>query len=259
MTAQRRGTIPHEVRWLLDDVLDRVQDEFGTGLVGVYIRGSLALGDFEPETSDVDLLVVTEEPIDEARFARLEGVHRRLGYSRSPYAQRFEVAYYDREALRRYVPGQRIATLGQGEELAWQEHGTNWIVERWTVREHGLRIIGPDPRTLIDPITSEQIAEANRARLADWRRWLDDPKDGAWAPRQGQMAYVVETMCRCRYAVEHGTVVSKPAAVRWALEAFPEPWRTTVQRSHVWRADSTVDPSIVPEVRALVRWATSTE
>lgn len=252
-----RPVIPFELNGLLDDVLDRVQDALGSSFVGYYVRGSLALGDFELETSDVDLLVVTDEPLDDAQFAALREGHRRLEYSRSPFARRYEIAYFDREAVRRWVPGQRIATLGQGGSLDWAEHGANWVVERWTVREHGLRVVGPNPRTLIDPVTSDQLIEANRQRLADWRSWLDDPSDGAWAPKHGQMAYVMETMCRCRYAVATGSIATKPRAVRWAIEAFPEPWRSTVRRSRIWRADSTIDPKLVPEVRRFVEWATA--
>lgn len=253
-----RTTIPIEVSELLDDLLFAVQTELDQAFVGLYVRGSLVLGDFDPETSDVDFLVVTEERLDDAQFAALHAMHRRLEGSRSLYARRYEVAYRDRLALRRFVPHERHATLGQGESPEWSEHGANWTVERWTVREHGLRVVGPDPRTLIDPITSEALAAANRERLTDWARWLDHPEDRDWeAVRRGQMAYHVETMCRCRYAIETGTSATKPQAARWALEAFPEPWRTTVRRSRIWRADSTVDPKIVPEVRRLVRWATS--
>ncbi|MEI6136294.1 MAG: aminoglycoside adenylyltransferase domain-containing protein [Chloroflexota bacterium] len=257
MAVSRRQPIPGEVRELLDDVLDGVQTALGDSFVGLYVRGSLALGDFDDYTSDVDLVAVMEQPLDEAQFRALRAMHRRIESSRSPYVPRYEITYLDRLAVRRFVPGERHATLRQGGSLEWVEHRVDWIIERWVLREHGFRILGPDPHALIDPITSDQLIEANRQRLADWRSWLDDPSDGAWAPKHGQMAYVVETMCRCRYAVATGSIATKPQAVRWALEAFPEPWRTTVRRSHIWRADSTIDPKIVPEVRRFVEWATT--
>ena len=42
------------VRELLDDVLDGLQVTLGDAFVGLYVRGSLALGDFDDVTSDVD-------------------------------------------------------------------------------------------------------------------------------------------------------------------------------------------------------------
>ena len=248
--------LPDPVRGFLDELLRALDVVLGPTLVGLYARGSLALGDFDPGTSDVDVIVVTERAIDEAAFDALDRMHERLHRSSSVYARRLEAVYFDREAVRRFVPGQRHPTLGQDERLKWVEHGTNWIVERWTAREHGIPLRGPDPRTLIDPIASAELVAANRARLQDWVRWVEAPEDSDWddAVRKS-MAYAIETMCRLRYAIAHGSIASKPQAVRWALATFPEPWHTTVAWSQAWRGDLGRDPAIVPHVHRLIRWA----
>lgn len=46
-------------------------------------------------------------------------------------------------------------------------------------------------------------------------------------------------------------------AIPWALATLPEPWRTIVEHSRVWRNDTTRDPANIPEVRAFVRRATT--
>ena len=51
-------TVPEEVTRYLDAVTTRVRDVFGDGLVGVYTTGSLALGDYRPGRSDIDLMAV---------------------------------------------------------------------------------------------------------------------------------------------------------------------------------------------------------
>jgi hypothetical protein len=51
-------TVPEEVTRYLDVVTARVRDVFGDGLVGVYTTGSLALGDYRPGRSDIDLMAV---------------------------------------------------------------------------------------------------------------------------------------------------------------------------------------------------------
>ena len=43
---------------VLDQAVDLFKEELGSHLVGVYLHGSLAMGCFNPEASDVDLLVV---------------------------------------------------------------------------------------------------------------------------------------------------------------------------------------------------------
>jgi hypothetical protein len=249
--------LPRDVISMLDALLPGVQDALSDNLVGVYLRGSLALGDFIPATSDIDALVVTERPVGEAEFAVLADLHARLAASSHTYANRLEIAYVDRAAWRRYRPGLRHPSLGQGETLAWAEHRDNWILERWTVRECGVALLGPEPQALTDPIAAGEIRAAVRARLRDWADWAEQVDDPEWQLPRAHKAYVVETMCRALAARQGGRLLSKPRAVAWALAALPEPWRSTVERSQAWRTDSTVDPAIVAEVRDFVRWAAS--
>ncbi|HEY1489131.1 MAG TPA: nucleotidyltransferase domain-containing protein [Micromonosporaceae bacterium] len=42
-----------------------------SGLIGAYVHGSLALGGFRPERSDVDLLIVISDPLPVERQRRL--------------------------------------------------------------------------------------------------------------------------------------------------------------------------------------------
>jgi predicted nucleotidyltransferase len=249
--------LPQDVAGMLEALLASLQAELGATLVGVYLRGSLALGDFIPTTSDIDVLVIVEEPVTEAAFTKLVALHTDLAALPNPYANRLEIAYLDRVALRRFVPGQVHPTLGQGETLTWSEHRDNWILERWTVREHGVALLGPAPQTLIDPIPAEEIRRAVRVRLRDWAAWANQPDDPDWRLPRSHKAYVVETMCRALYTLACGALCTKPQAVAWALATLSEPWRSTVERAQAWRTDPTLDPALVPEVRRFVQWATA--
>lgn len=239
---------------MLEALLATVQDDLKGNLVGVYLRGSLALGDFIPATSDIDLLVITERPLTEATFTRLVARHAELAALPNPYAKRLELAYIDRAALRCFVPGQIHPTLGQGETLTWSEHRDNWILERWMVREHGVALLGPAPQALIDPIPAEALRRAVRVRLRDWADWVNQPDDPDWRLPRSHKAYVVETMCRALYTLACGALCTKPQAVAWALTTLPEPWRSTVAHSQAWRTDPTLEPAIVPEVMRFVQW-----
>jgi hypothetical protein len=249
--------LPPDVLAFLDDLLHGVQDALGDNLVGAYLRGSLALGDFIPATSDVDVLIVTAQPVTGAEFARLADLHVRLAESSHTFANRHEIAYIDRAAWRRFEPSRRYASLGQGETLAWSEHRNNWILERWTVREHGIALLGPEPQTLTDPIAAGELRVAVRSRLRDWADWADQPDDPDWLLPRAHKAYVVETMCRALATLACGQLWSKPRAVAWALAHLPEPWRSTVERSQTWRTDQTVDLAAVEETQRFVRWAAS--
>ena len=58
-------------------ITDRLTEEsrkiFGENLTGVYLHGSLAMGCFNPDKSDIDLIIVTEEaPTEEQKLQLME-------------------------------------------------------------------------------------------------------------------------------------------------------------------------------------------
>jgi hypothetical protein len=247
---------------MLQALVSGIQAALGDNLAGVYLRGSLVTGDFDPESSDLDFFAVTERPVSEAEFDRLADLHTRLSALPNRYGDHLEGPYISREAVRRFRPGEVHPTIHRGEQLQRLVHGNNWLLERHVVREQGVTLTGPDPRTLIDPVSAEEIREAVRTRLGDWVEFAEHPEDPHWWQPLGHCAYVVETMCRAAYTLATGELCSKPRAVAWALETFPEPWRSTVERSQVWRSPEMANepitgPGVIQEVTELVFWAAS--
>ncbi|KIL53444.1 hypothetical protein KP77_04200 [Jeotgalibacillus alimentarius] len=51
------------IKPLLSTLQNKISNILQNNLTGIYIHGSIAMGGFNPNHSDVDLLVVTEEPI----------------------------------------------------------------------------------------------------------------------------------------------------------------------------------------------------
>jgi len=251
------ATYPPEVAPLIDALLAGVRDAVGDNLLGFYLRGSLALGDFNPETSDVDILVVTERSVSEPEFAALAALHARIPARANQYGRQYEVSYVDRASLKRFEPGKRRhPTVGSDWPFTWAEHRDNFVLERWMVRERDVAVVGPNPRTLIDPITADDLraAVANefRSRMEHWAGG-DEPPD--WMDTRYYQAFEIETICRALYTLEFGDLPTKPRAVNWALETLPEPWRTLVEWSQEHRADKTADPAQIPAVMRFVRWA----
>ncbi|WP_307309868.1 aminoglycoside adenylyltransferase domain-containing protein [Neobacillus driksii] len=251
--------LPNNVTEVLQNLLYGIQEAIGENLVGIYLRGSLALGDFDPKTSDIDFLVVINDTITEEKFANLSVFHSQLASFPNQYALDLEGAYIDLDALKRYRAGEIHPTIYRGGGLQWGEHRINWVLERWTVREHGITLIGPDPKKLIEPISVEELYSAVLVRLRDWVDYANQLDDPTWRLPLSHKAYVVETMCRVMFTLDCGDICSKPHAILWALETFPEPWRSLVERSQSWRIDNVTSPdvNIISEVMRFVHWVAS--
>jgi predicted nucleotidyltransferase/DNA-binding Lrp family transcriptional regulator len=60
------ATCPHDVHSQIINFVDTLEDLLGDKLTGIYLHGSLALGGFNPDRSDIDLLIVAQESISPA-------------------------------------------------------------------------------------------------------------------------------------------------------------------------------------------------
>jgi predicted nucleotidyltransferase len=236
---------------LLQALLAGVQDILGEELVGVYLFGSLALGSFDPRTSDVDVLVVTAGELAEAPLARLQAFHARLYASDLPLATEVEAAYIPVSAVRRWYPNDNWHPhIDRGEaHLLVKQHDTDWVVQRYVVREHGVTLYGPHPKTLIDPVSSKKLKEAVRVWMHQW--WAPMVEDPLPLRQPGYRAYAVLTMCRLAWTLHEGTVLSKPAAARWALQELDGRWGPLIRRALDYPDDD--QEGTLADTRALIR------
>jgi aminoglycoside adenylyltransferase-like protein/nucleotidyltransferase-like protein len=244
---------------LLHGLVDGVREVLGDNLVGVYLQGSFAVGGAD-EWSDADFLVVTEEPVGDAERPALDELHRRLFALPGHWPKHLEGSYVDRQLLRRPDPSRtKLLFLDHGsQELAWDDH-CNTAYIRWALREHGIAVAGPEPRTLVDPVPADVLREEARARMTEWVDWaFSIPQMNRW-----HQPYIVVGVCRVLWTIEHGTVVPKRAAAEWALDALDPGWRPLIRQALDDRPDPVgrwyrpADPGDVARTLAFVRYASS--
>jgi hypothetical protein len=213
----------------LDDVLrafvDGVRSVLGTNLVGIYLQGSFAVGDAD-EFSDVDFVVVTEELVTENDAVALQAVQERVYELPSTWAQHLEGSYFTREQVRRFDPARApLLYFDNGAtERAWDNH-CNTALVRWSLREHGVALVGPDPRDLVDPVPGDVLGEDARWALRAYDEWLVERP----LTRRRTQGLIVLTLCRVLHTQDCGCVTSKRDAGEWAMEALDPAWRDLIQ------------------------------
>lgn len=233
-----RGPTAHDdVNALLRALLAGVRTALGEQLIGLYLYGSLALGDFDPASSDVDFVVVTQSDLPPDAVERLRATHDALGASGLPYANHLEGAYIPREALRRYDPAHaHHPTIGTDWAFQIGLLDDNWTLEYAILREHGVVVWGPPPATLIDPVSADELRAAVRSQLANvWERRATDRE---WLRERAYQAFAILTLCRALYTLRHGVLASKPRAAAWASAAYPQ-WQPPIAWALAHRADHT--------------------
>ena len=131
---------------LLSDVRSVLADRF----VGMYLHGSLVLGDFDRH-SDVDFVVAVDRAVDDAQRAALQALHARVYALESPWARHLEGSYLTTSALRRWrAENPPHLYLDHGSSELVESHHDNTVLHRHVLREHGIALAGPAPASLID-------------------------------------------------------------------------------------------------------------
>ena len=233
-------TLYPDVNAVLHVLLSGVQTILGDHFVGMYVYGSLASGDFNPQRSDIDLLVVTADELPDELLPALEAMHSRITASGLKWATRLEGDYIPQPALRRYDPSQAwYPHLGMDGHFDVEQHGSDGVIQRHLVREQGVVVAGPAPDTLIDPVQPDDLRRAALGILLEW--WAPMLHDPARLHSSEYQAYAVLTMCRALYTLQYGSVVSKSVAAQWAQQALGERRAALIERALAWRHGTQLD------------------
>ncbi len=88
----------------------------GSPLVGLYLFGSLATGDFDADVSDIDLIAVLADVPGERLAAHISRMHADLAEANPEWDDRIEVIYISTQGLANCRTGTTtIAVISPGE------------------------------------------------------------------------------------------------------------------------------------------------
>jgi len=140
--------------------------------------------------------------------------------------------------------------------MEWSTH-CNTEVVRWTLREHGVTLAGPNPKELVDEVDPDVLRTKMREEVQDFLpgmlTWIK--LDSPWAQR-----YAVTTLCRILYTLETGQVASKRASLLWAKDNLDPQWQDLISetlegRSLGWNHWDPVKPGALEATLAFNEYA----
>ncbi|MBS4220207.1 DUF4111 domain-containing protein [Bacillus sp. FJAT-49711] len=234
MDGHIKTTVYDDVNDVLNYFSTQIQEVAGERFIGMYVIGSLALGNFNPISSDIDFVIVTDIDIDDTLFNRLKHIHSAFAASHSYWANKIDVVY----VTIRVLHNNKDSSLLQYPQV---EHGTElfkhfledgWIFQLYTLREHGIQVFGPKPSSFISPIDPNDMIPAVKAIAEIWLESAqNDPSWLEWLANRECQVFVIQTLCRMLYSLRTGSVTSKPVATIWAQKELGTPWDLLIMRS----------------------------
>ncbi len=246
----------------LDNVLinysERLKDLLGETLLGVYLQGSLALGDFDL-TSDVDFVVITATDLTDEQVKLVQNLQNLIYSQNNRWVKRLEYSFIPKRALMVHSsPFDENAQLNKDNQKFWyfdngskdieQSDHCNTLVTRWTLREKGITVIGPDIKTLTTPILPNELRKEIKSTMIGWAKLiLADP--GSVNNRFYQ-SYLVLNYSRMLHDLIEGRVDSKLKGLEWAKKNLDPKWIPLIDYCWEERKDTEIhiSQSAKPEI-----------
>jgi predicted nucleotidyltransferase len=213
----------------IDEVVDVIRELLGHDLVGVYLHGSLVLGELQPR-SDLDVLVVSKRHTSREEKRSLVDRLLALPGSQSPgLPHPVELTIVVESEIRpwRYPPsfdflyGEWLrAEFERGNVEPWQSTTNPDVALLITMALLGNRpLVGPPPSEVLDSVPRRDYVAAMVGGIEGLLRDLDSDTRN-----------VLLTLARIWTSVATGEIRSKDAAAAWALAQLPEEHRPVLAR-----------------------------
>lgn len=241
-----------------------IVDEVAPGFVeGLYVVGSVALGDWVPGRSDIDVVVVSAEPATDEDFGALLTAHALLAERQplphidGPYVAWGDLPIAPATGLHRpWVLGNEL----HHDSECFEINPVTWYV----LAQYGRTVRGPSPKKLsiwtsvedrvrfvVDNLESywEAVAEGVEAACVDPAAAFD-AESFVWCALGA---------LRLHHTAFTGDVISKGAAGRYGLEITPGELHHTLELALELRsgpADVPVDAATMAGSAAVIRWVT---
>jgi Domain of unknown function (DUF4111) len=230
----------------LDELVARIDTQLGTRLVGVWLFGSAALGDFDERRSDLDVQAVCSACVPLPERVQLAAALSRDALE-CP-VRGLEFVLYSRDGLSdRGGPAFQL-NLNAGPRMARHagysaaEEPRFWFILDVAIgRERARTLAGPAAREVFPRLPRSLILRALQEALT-WQGRHDPTGVGA-----------VLAACRAWAWAANGRWLSKAEAARWACERLDDPTAVTLALAR--RNDPTLPPLTPSQVGPVVRRA----
>ncbi len=211
----------------LDQTAAVCRQIFGEDLTGVYLHGSLAMGCFNPEKSDLDLIVVVRRGITlEQKMGFLEKV---AGLNGQAPAKGIELSVVKKEYCQNFVHPTPYELHFSNAHLQWLRDDPRGYAERMNgtdrdlaahftvIKRRGIVLYGEE----IDRVFAEVPKDAYMDSI-----WFD--VSGAEDEIRQNPVYVILNLCRAEAFRREGLVLSKKEGGEWGRKKLPAAYRSLI-------------------------------
>ena len=212
---------------LIKGIVERSKNILGDNLVGVYLHGSLVMDCFNPQKSDVDLIIVVEHPLsDSDKRTFMDMV---VESNAMAPAKGIEMSVVLRKVCKPFVYPTPFELHFSAGHLDWYRKDPDDYIRRMNGTDKDLAahftIINKRGKCLYGAPIDEVFAEVPNCDYMD-SIWYD--VEGAAEEITQYPMYLTLNLARVLAYKEERLILSKKEGGEWALEHLPSEYRPLV-------------------------------
>ena len=228
-----------ELNELLNRFVAGSREMLGDSLTGIYLHGSAAMGCFNPEKSDVDLLVVVKKEL--AKETKRRYMDMVVSLNSDAPAKGIELSIVKEDACRPFTYPTPFELHFSVMHLAWYRSDPEDYIEKMTGTDPDLAahftVIRRRGRTLWGKEIAEVFAEVPAGAYLDSIR---TDVAGAREDVSENPVYVVLNLCRVLAYQEESLVLSKQEGGEWGMANVPGCAGLIASALHAYRTDESM-------------------
>lgn len=229
----------------------------GKKLYGLYLTGSLTYGDFEYGSSDIDFLAVLTNKLTPKQLMAIKAMHKYIGQKVPYWENRLEGSYIPKNWLDNIKsPFGKRPYVNRGD-VNMYKYGNEWLLNLHALHEHGVAIVGEDPKRLIHTVNISDVKEASRKNLyEEWAPKLKEknPFTSSGYGSSHLQTYAILTMCRVLYMAKNDKAASKRVASEWVKKTYGSKWYDLVDAAENWKHGIKLD--VQNETKLFIKFVT---
>ena len=226
---------------LINEFVNRSKDILKENLVGIYLHGSSVMGCFNPEKSDIDLIVVVDDKMsDITKKAYMDMVVKLNSYAP---AKGIEMSIVRKEVCDPFVYPTPFELHFSAMHLKWYEDNPEDYILKMNGTDKDLAahftIIGKRGKCLFGLPIEDVFAVVPKADYMDsiWNDIVEAPEEITENTK-----YLTLNLVRVLAFAKDGLVLSKKEGGDWGLKNVPEEYHSLIED-----ALSEYGSSVVPQ------------
>lgn len=213
---------------LLLQFTDMSRELFENNLAGVYLHGSAAMGCFNPQKSDLDLILVVKEDIPDA--VKMEFMKNVVKYNEAAPAKGIELSIVKRKFCNPFVYPTPYELHFSMSHLKWFRENPKEYIEKMRgtdrdlaahftiINTYGVVVWGEEISRVFGKVPREDYIDSIQCDIENAREEiLTNP------------VYIVLNLCRVLAYLREGLICSKKAGGEWGIRTLPEEFHTLIR------------------------------